>query len=140
MFEKIVVAHDGSDGAQRAFDTAVELASQLKAKLHMISVEENIPRYAETIVEVDEEKAIEDTYFGQLAAQAKRRAAFHDVALETTIVAGHEVKTIVDFAALGKFDLLVIGYHGHSQVYARLWGGSSQNLARMAHCSVLIVK
>lgn len=60
--------------------------------------------------------------------------------LETTIVAGHEVKAIVDFAALGEFDPLVIGYHGHSQVYARLWGGSSQNLARMAHCSVLIVK
>ena len=140
MFEKIVVAHDGSDGAQRAFDTAVELASQLKAKLHMVSVEEHTPRYAETIVEVDEGKAIEDTYFGQLAAHAKRRAALHDVALETTIIAGHEVKAIVDFAALGEFDPLVIGYHGHSQVYARLWGGSSQNLARMAHCSVLIVK
>jgi len=90
MFENIAVAHDGSDGAQRAFDTAVELASQLKAKLHGINVEERIPRYAETIVEVD--------------------------------------------------DLLLIGYHGHSQVYARLWGGSSQNLARMAHSSVLIVK
>ena len=60
--------------------------------------------------------------------------------LETTIVAGHEVKAIVDFAALGEFDPLVIGYHGHSHVYARLWGGSSQNLARMAHCNVLIVK
>lgn len=105
MFEKFVVAHDGSDGAQRAFDTAVE-----------------------------------DTYFGQLAAQAKRRAALHDVALETTIVAGHEVRAIVDFAALGEFDPSVIGYHGHSQVCARFWGGSSQNLARMAHCSVLIVK
>ena len=122
------------------FDTAVELASQLKAKLHMISVEEHTPRYAETIVEVDEGKAIEDTYFGQLAAQAKRRAALHDVALETTIIAGHEVKAIVDFAALGEFDLLVTRHHGHSQVYARLWGASSQNLARMAHCSVLIVK
>jgi len=140
VFEKLLVAHDGSDGAQRAFDVAVELASQLKAELHMISVEENIPRYAETMVEVDEEKDAEDSYFGQLAAQAKRRAALHGVAVKTSIVAGHEVKSIVDFAAGGEFDLLVIGYHGHSRVYAHLWGGTSQNLTRMAHCSVLVVK
>ena len=140
MFEKILVAHDGSDGAQKAFDAAVELASRLKATLHMISVEENIPRYAETMVEVDEEKEVEDSYFGQLAAQAKRRAALHGVSLETSIVAGHEVKSIVDFATEGGFDLLVIGFHGHSRIYEHLWGGTSQNLARMAHCGVLVVK
>ena len=140
MFEKILVAHDGSDGAQKAFDVAIELASQLKARLHMISVEEDIPRYAETMMEIDEEKEVEDSYFGQVAAQAKRRAGLHSVSLETSIVAGHEVKSIVDFATAGDFDLLVIGYHGHSRVYEHLWGGTSQNLARMAHCSVLIVK
>ena len=140
MFEKILVAHDGSDGAQKAFAVAVELASQLKASLHMICVEENIPRYAETMVEVDEEKEVEDTYFGQLAAQAKRRAALRAVTLQTSIVAGHEVKSIVDFANEGGFDLLVIGFTGHSRIYDHLWGDTSQNLARMAHCSVLVVK
>jgi nucleotide-binding universal stress UspA family protein len=139
VFENILVAHDGSDGAQRFFDVAVELVSQLKAELHMISVEENIPRYAATMVEADEEKDAEDSYFGKLAAQAKRRAALHNIAIKTSIVAGHEVKSIVDFAALSEFDLLVIGYHGHSRAYAHLWGGTSQNLTRMAHCSVLVV-
>ena len=43
-------------------------------------------------------------------------------------------------AADGEFDLLVIACHSHPHVYARLWGGSSQNSARMAHSSVLIVK
>ncbi len=66
MFERILVAHDGSDGAQKAFDTAVELTLRLHASLHMISVEEDLPRYAETMLEVDEEKEVEDTYFGQL--------------------------------------------------------------------------
>jgi nucleotide-binding universal stress UspA family protein len=86
MFEKILVAHDGSDGAQKAFDAAVELASRLRGSLHMISVEEDLPRYAETMSEVDDEKEAEDTYFGQLAAQAKRRAALHSVSLECSIV------------------------------------------------------
>lgn len=140
MFEKILVAHDGSDGAQRAFDAAVELASRLKSKLHMISVEEDLPHYAETMLEVDEEKELEDSYFGQLAAQAKRRAALRSVTLECSIVPGHEVKAIVDFAAQGGFDLLVVGFLGHSAVYEHLWGGTSHNLTRMAHCSVLVVK
>ena len=141
MFEKILVAHDGSDGAQKAFDAAVELASRLRTSLHMISVEEDLPRYAETTMgEIDEVKEAEDTYFGQLAAQAKRRAALHSVPLEYSIVPGHEVKAIVDFATQGGFDLLVIGFTGHSAAYEHLWGGTSHNLTRMAHCSVLVVK
>jgi nucleotide-binding universal stress UspA family protein len=140
MFEKILIAHDGSDGAQRAFDAAVDLASRLHATLHMISVEEDLPRYAETMLEVDDEKEEEDTYFGQLADQAKRRAALHSVPLECSIVPGHEVKAIVDFAAEGEFDLLVVGFTGHSAVYEHVWGGTSHNLTRMARCNVLVIK
>lgn len=51
MFKRILVAHDGSDGAQRAFDVSVELASTTEASLHMISVEEDLPRHAEMIVD-----------------------------------------------------------------------------------------
>ena len=140
MFEKILVAHDGSDGAQKAFDAAVELAARLRATLHLISVEEDLPRYAETMLEVDEEKEVEDTYYGQLAAQAKRRAALRSVTLECSIIPGHEVRAIVDFAAQGEFDLLVVGFTGHSAIYEHLWGGTSHNLTRMARCSVLVIK
>jgi len=140
VFEKLLIAHDGSEGAWKAFDAAVELAARLQASLHMISVEEDLPRYAETMMEVDEEKEAEDTYYGQLAAQAKRRADLRSVSLECSILPGHEVKAIVDFAAQGRFDLLVVGFTGHSAVYEHLWGGTSHNLTRMAHCSVLVVK
>jgi len=140
MLEKILVAHDGSDGAQRAFDWAVELTSRLNTKLHMVSVEEHLPRYAETISEIEEEKEDEDSYFGQLGAQAKRRAALHNVELESKIVVGHGVKAIVDFAREGGFDLLVVGFTGHSRIYEHLWGGTSQNLTRLAPCTVVVVK
>ena len=70
MFERILIAHDGSDGAQKAFDVAVALASRLQAPLHMISVEEDLPKHAEIIGEIEEEKDIEDSYFGQLATNA----------------------------------------------------------------------
>jgi hypothetical protein len=56
IFKKIAIAHDGSDGARKAFDCAVELASCFHAELHMISVEENLPQHAQTMLEVDHAK------------------------------------------------------------------------------------
>jgi nucleotide-binding universal stress UspA family protein len=81
MFTKILIANDGSDGAQRAFNAAVELAAQLQSQLHMISVEEDLPRHAQTIDEVAEEKEAEDSYFGKLTTQCKRRAALPQTSL-----------------------------------------------------------
>ncbi len=140
MIEKILIAHDGSDGAQAAFDAALDIASRFGAALEMISVEERSIHDGETIDEVSDEIEEKNTYFEQLAAQSKRRAALSGVDLRTSIVSGHEVKAIVDFARERGFDLLVIGYMGHSRIYEHLWGGTSQNLTRMAPCSVLVVK
>jgi nucleotide-binding universal stress UspA family protein len=140
MFEKILVAHDGSNGAWKAFEAALDLAARLRASLHIISVEEDLPRYAETMTEIDAQREVEDTYYGQLGTEARQRAARRSVPLECTIVSGHEVRSIVDFAWQGGFDLLVVGFKGHSAIYEHLWGGTSHNLARVAHCSVLVVK
>lgn len=142
MFQRILIANDGSDGALRAFDAALDLALALGSHLHMISVEEDLPRHVEeeTIEEVQEEKDREDSYYGKLARQAQSRAALKGVTLEHSIVSGHEVKSVVEFARSGRYNLLVIGYHGHSKLYDHLWGGTSQNLTRLSPCSVLVVK
>ena len=52
MIGKILIAHDGSDGAEAAFDAALELASRFGAVLEMISVEERSIHDGETIDEV----------------------------------------------------------------------------------------
>ena len=142
MFSRILIANDGSDGALRAFETALDLASALGSYIHMISVEADLPRYVEeeTLEEVQEEKSREDTYFGKLARHAHGMASLRGVTLEHSVVSGHEVKSIVEFARSGRFNLLVIGYHGHSKLYDHLWGGTSQNLTRLSPCSVLVVK
>jgi nucleotide-binding universal stress UspA family protein len=46
----------------------------------------------------------------------------------------------VQFVKERDFDVLVIGFMGHSRIFDRIWGGTSQNLARLAPCSVLVVK
>ena len=60
--------------------------------------------------------------------------------LTTNVVAGHAVKTIVDFVERERFDLLVVGYMGHSALYNRLIGSTTDRLVELAPCAVLVVK
>jgi nucleotide-binding universal stress UspA family protein len=140
MIERILIAHDGSDSAGKAFDFAVELAVRLDASLCMICVEEEIPRHAEVVDELREEMDRADSYFGQLAERCRARAALHSVDLETAIVPGHTVKVIGDFVRQNAIDLLVIGFTGHSRVYEHFWGGTAHNLTSTVRCNVLVVK
>ena len=140
MLERILIAHDGSDSARKAFDFAVELTARIGARLRMICVEEEIPRHAEVIDELREEKDRADSYFGQLAERCRARAAIRSVDLETVIVPGHAVKVIGDFVQQNATDLLVIGFTGHSRVYEHIWGGTAHNLTGTVRCNVLVVK
>jgi nucleotide-binding universal stress UspA family protein len=140
MFQQILIAHEGSDAARKAFDVAVDLAKSLGARLRMVCVEEELPRHAEVIDEFREEKDRADTYFGQLTAHCRSRAAMHNVDFETTIVPGHAVKAIGDFVQQNGIDLLVIGFTGHSRIHERLLGGTAHNLMSLTRSSVLVVK
>ena len=140
MFDQILIAHDGSDSAGKAFDVAVDLANRLGARLRMICVEEEIPRHAEVIDVFREAKDEADSYFGQLAEHCRVRAALHSVELETAIVPGHAVRVIGDFVQQNGIALLVIGFTGHSRIYEHIWGGTAHNLTSTVRCNVLVVK
>jgi nucleotide-binding universal stress UspA family protein len=140
MFKKILVGYDGSEGAKKAVRTAIDIAKHYGAELHSISVEEDLPHYAATIGEVQEAKAEKNGYFARLNQESKEMAAKEGVVLHTKVVAGHEVETIVDYAKDHRFDLLVIGFMGHSKIYDRVWGSTSQNITRLVPCTVMVVK
>ncbi len=140
MFCKILVANDGSYLAKKAVQAAAELAAHYSAELWSISVEEDLPKYAGTISEVEEVKAQRNGYFAKVNEEARAVAAASGVELHCEVRAGHEVATIVSFVVEGGFDLLVIGFMGHSAVFGRVWGSTSQNLARLSPCTVLLVK
>ena len=140
MFERILVAYDGSRGAQAALRMGIDLAKALGAELQSVSVEEHLPRYAATIGEVQEAKAEIDQYFHKLTKQARDVALQAGVELETAIRQGHEVDAILTVAREGRFDLLVIGYQGHSQIFERIIGSTAQSVMRLTPCSVLIMR
>lgn len=140
MFSKLLVAYDGSDGANRALKAGIEMAKALGVDLHLVTVEEELPRYAATMDEIDAVKEQKDAYFGQLNREAEAIADAAGVRLHTAIVAGHEVEAIRDHVLKHGFDLLLVGFHGHSAISERLRGSTSGSLVLHAPCTVMVVK
>lgn len=140
MFQKILVANDGSENAFRALGVAVDLAQRYGAELHQLSVEEHLPHYAASLGEVIEAEREELDYFDDVAARSREIAEQGGVRLECHVVAGHEVETIVRFAEENHFDLLVIGHKGHSQIWRFHMGSTAAKIAEHARVSLLIVQ
>lgn len=140
MFHKVLVGNDGSEGSKKALQVAIDLAKRYDAELHEICIEEHLPHYAATIGEVVEAKQEATDYFRQVTRDAELLAEAHDIRLTSHVVPGHVVETIVQFVKDRGFDVLVIGFIGHSRLFDHIWGGTSQNLTRLSSCSVLVVK
>jgi len=140
MFNKILIANDGSEGAIHALKVAIDLAKKYRAELHSISVEEGVPHYAATIGEVDEYRREADEFFRKINTEAVEEAKKSGIEILTKVQAGHEVETIVQCAKEGKFDLLVVGFMGHSKIFGRVWGSTSQNITKLSPCTVIVVK
>ncbi|OGF53227.1 MAG: hypothetical protein A2Z21_09670 [Candidatus Fraserbacteria bacterium RBG_16_55_9] len=140
MFQKILIANDGSDCAFKALRAAVKLARRSGAELHQLSVEEHLPHYAATVGEVIEKQLEDQRYFEKVAEESKQIAADESVRLTCHILPGHEVETVVRFAEENHFDLLVIGHKGHSKIWPFHMGSTASKIADHVKCSLLIVQ
>ena len=140
MYRKILLAYDGSEGANRALEVGVQLAKIHGAELSAVAVEEKLPRFSGTIDEVQEEKQFANEQCGKLLEAAKVKAKEAGIELKTLMRAGHPAQTIVAAAKEGKFDLVLVGHTGLSGVWAAFLGTTAEKVSRHAPCSVLIVR
>jgi CBS-domain-containing membrane protein len=140
MFQRILVAYDGSSGAEAALRMGIDLAKASGAELQTVSVEEHLPRYAATIGEVEAAREAIDAHFHALTKHARDLALVAGLDIETQVRQGHEVETVLAVAREGRVDLLVIGDQGHSRILERLVGSTAHSLARLAPCSILLMR
>ena len=139
MFTRIVVANDGSEGGFKALAMGCDLAKRDGAALHMISVEE-LPDFPASIDEIVETKDAENHKYHDVLERARAIAKASDIDLHAEVVAGHAAAAVVDRVKALKADLLVVGFMGHSALYERIIGGTTDRLVRLAPCPVLVVK
>lgn len=138
-FEKILVAIDGSDCSDHAFEKALELAALAHAKLTALAVEGPLPAYAATVGEVEEVKREKDSFFRTLAAAARVRGEQAGIEIDVDVRPGHPAELISRVAEEGHYDLIVLGHRGHF-VRDRLLGSTADRVAEHAHCPVMIVR
>lgn len=139
MFNKILIANDGSEGAARALSAAIKIAKQHDAELHMICVEE-MPAFPATIDEVVEEKDEANHVFEAVCRRAAAQAQAEGRKLKVRVAVGHPVSIISEFVAQENAGLLVVGYMGHSALYNQLIGSTTERLVEHAPCAVLVIK
>jgi nucleotide-binding universal stress UspA family protein len=139
VYSRILIANDGSPGAARALNAAIELSRRLHTVLHMVCVEE-LPRFPATVDEVIEESSAAQRVFDEVILLARKQAKAARVKLETHVIAGHAVSSIVEFVERERYDVLVVGFMGHSALYNRLIGSTTDRLVELAPCQVLVVK
>jgi nucleotide-binding universal stress UspA family protein len=139
MFERLVVAYDGSKPAGAAAELAFELAHGRGARLTLVCVLElpgpyrDLPRVAPGI-----ERAGED-WRRRLAALAA--GAPDGASVETELlVANKAAPALLELLRERRAEVLVGGTHGVGGLKRTLLGSVSQQLLEHAPCSVLLVR
>jgi len=141
MFQRIVVAYDGSGEAERALVAAIRLAKSLSAELHSVTVMVDLPAYAAFAEAADSSlsQLLQDDrtkHYESLQEQARALALRDTMEIHSHVIEGRQVEAIVEFLRKQKADLLVVGLHQRDLYIARLWS-TVYELAQEAPCSVL---
>jgi nucleotide-binding universal stress UspA family protein len=135
----MLVANDGSPGGVKALEGALDLAKRLGVGLTMVCIEdlERFPAIVDVVAEAQRDHV---SPFEPVVRSAQELAKAKGVPFETSILAGHPVQRIAELVERGGFDLLVVGYSGHSALYERLIGSTADRLVSLARCSVMVVR
>ncbi len=134
----ILIAHDGSAPADRAFEFALELARKFGAELSVLSV----VRPPEPPDEVETEAVIESAkeHYEQAFERLRRRASEAGVPAAFAIVVGHPAEQIVHYAESHGIDHIVMGHRGKSFFRRWLLGSVSKQVIHYAHCTTTVVR
>lgn len=145
MYEKILVPLDGSPKSVEAAQHALSLASDLNGTVTLLyvvnAIHPNLNTYGDRLGGQEQiirnhlqelgEETLSDVY---------ERLKDMGVELNTKLVWGNPADMICEEAKAGKYDLIVMGSRGLSQIKSYLLGSVSSRVTRHAPCPVLIVR
>jgi nucleotide-binding universal stress UspA family protein len=138
----IMLATDGSPAAEKATQTAIELAKALEAELVVVTIWE-IPYTTVGLAPAPVSGDLATLSEGdarKIATDAAARAEEAGVESRTVILRGITVQEIC--AAAEKFDprFLVLGSHGWGAVRRALFGSVSTGVLHHAKCPVMVIR
>jgi nucleotide-binding universal stress UspA family protein len=137
----VMLATDGSPTAERATETAIELARQLDSELVIVSVWD-VPYTTVGLAPMPvtgEFAMVREEEAQKIAAEAAARAEEAGIETRTVVLRGFPVDEIC--VAAEKFDarFLVLGSHGWGALKRAIFGSVSTGVLHHAKCPVLVV-
>ena len=147
MYERILVATDGSKLSKKATNSAIELAALCGAELVVIKV---VPRYPQSYFEggialaISDVQKIEkqwaDSAQGEVDA-VKKSASSRGVVAKAVVVKSNIVsEALLATAKKQKCDLIMMASHGRKGIKRLLLGSEAQHVLTHASMPVLILK
>lgn len=146
MFQRILVAVDGSYSAISALDKAIELQKLTGAELFLLSVYKHHSLFESSLSMVrPDDLQIPDQALSEYARciveQAKQHALNKGVEqVRGFVKGGRPSQTIINFAKDKEIDLIVLGACGaHSGKDGMFLGSVSHRVAGHAHCPAMVL-
>ena len=142
MYQRILLAYDGSESGQKALLGCQEIAQWSHAEMYLIAV---MPSPAVYIAVdggfYDSGRDEEDKQrFRAVLDDGLRRLQEAGNTAKGEMLVGDAVQEITEYAKKIDADLIVVG-HKHLKGWAARWwrGSTSASLIENAHCNVLVV-
>jgi nucleotide-binding universal stress UspA family protein len=138
MFERVLIAYDGSPAARAALDLAGELAASLGSQVTIAHVLE--PVRGGSAGDVEQPPADEEAAARWLAEVGDWGSAAGGPK-PTPAVLGHgqPAAQVLDLAERDRFDLIIAGKTGRHGLGGFLFGSVAEKIVRRAPCSVAVV-
>ncbi len=144
----VLITLDGSHLAEKAVAPGMELAQRFGAKVTLLQVNALLPfGYGESLAtewaELDTSQGLfnqmhksSETYLTEVAGQYRS----DNLPIETEVIDGLTVTSILDFVESANVDLVVMSTHGRSGLRRWLYGSVTAKVLRSAPCSMFIVR
>jgi nucleotide-binding universal stress UspA family protein len=141
---KILLATDGSEEAELALRTAVDIANSTNSELHAVTVAReyhpgyDIPEYGGQLEEVL--RRLERQAQELLDGQAKKIEEAGGKVARAHLRMGRPDEQVVSVADEMGAGLIVVGSRGLGGIRRALMGSVSDSVVHHAHCPVLVVR
>jgi nucleotide-binding universal stress UspA family protein len=146
MYERILIATDGTALSKKAVTAGIELAAGLKAELFAYMAVARYPQaYFEGAVVLTpaETARIEKEWHDQAQAVldgVQKEAQVHDVKATTVIGHGPIAESIIAAAKKHKCNLIVMASHGRKGLQRVLLGSETLDVLTHSHVPVLVLR
>jgi len=138
LFSKVLVPVDGSSYAENAVKYASDLAKRYGSSvtlIHVVATRVYAMAEVGVLISKDLEKEGEE-----ILKRSRELATSLGITANTKLASGVPAEEIVRFAESEKFDLIVMGSRGMSEVKAFFLGSVSDRVSHHAKCPVLIIR